>query len=127
MKFYGLQSTHLASCLGNILEWYDFGIFAIYASLFSQLFFPTETDPHHALLMTLSIIAAGFYCRPIGGLIFGYLGDKLGRASTLKLSILMISIPTLLVGCLPSYASAGYLSTVGLIILRLWQGISLRC
>src|SRR5579871_3416159 len=94
-------SSILSSSLGNILEWYDFGLFSIFSALFSRLFFPTE-NPHVALVATLSIFAVGFLCRPIGALLFGYLGDKTGRAKTLRLSILMIALPTLLIGCLPT-------------------------
>lgn len=114
----------ISSSIGNVLEWYDFGLFAIYSPLFSRLFFPSE-DPHIALIETLSIFAIGFLCRPIGALLFGYLGDKQGRAKTLRLSILMISIPTLLIGCLPTYAGIGLGAPVLLMLVRIWQGISL--
>lgn len=114
----------ISSSIGNIIEWYDFGLFAIFSPTFSKLFFPT-TDPHVALVMTFGVLALGFFCRPLGALIFGYLGDKRGRAKTLRLSILMISIPTLLIGCLPTYASTGILAPILLIMIRMWQGISL--
>src|SRR3990167_10213204 len=95
-------SSIISSILGNILEWYDFGLFTIFSSLFSKLFFPNE-NPNTALIATFSIFAIGFLCRPIGALLFGFLGDKKGRARTLRLSILMISLPTLLIGFLPTY------------------------
>jgi MHS family proline/betaine transporter-like MFS transporter len=114
----------ISSSTGNLLEWYDFGLYAIYSPLFSRLFFPNE-DPHIALIMTFSVLAVGFMCRPIGALIFGYLGDSRGRAKTLRLSILMISLPTLLIGFLPTYASVGLLAPALLILIRIWQGISL--
>jgi MFS transporter, MHS family, proline/betaine transporter len=112
------------SSLGNILEWYDFGLFTIFSSLFSQLFFPAH-DKDTALIYTLGIFAIGFLCRPIGGLLFGYLGDIKGRASTLRLSILMISLPTLLIGLLPTYKNVGIMAPILLILIRMWQGISL--
>ncbi len=117
-------SSIISSSIGNILEWYDFGLFSIFSSLFSQLFFPTE-DPHIALIATFSIFAVGFFCRPLGALVFGYLGDKFGRASTLRLSILMISLPTLLIGVLPTYHQIGILAPILLTLIRIWQGISI--
>jgi MHS family proline/betaine transporter-like MFS transporter len=113
-----------SSSIGNILEWYDFGLFAIYSALFSQLFFPTD-KPEVALIATLTIFAVGFLCRPIGAILFGVMGDTQGRVKTLRLSILMISLPTLLIGFLPTYATAGILAPILLMIIRIWQGISL--
>jgi MHS family proline/betaine transporter-like MFS transporter len=113
-----------SSCIGNLLEWYDFGLFAIFSPLFSRLFFP-EKDPQVALIMTFSVLAIGFLCRPIGALIFGSMGDRKGRAKTLRLSILMISLPTLLIGFLPTYKEVGILAPILLVLIRMWQGISL--
>lgn len=119
------QSKSIISCsIGNILEWYDYGLFAIYSSLFSHLFFPTAT-PSIALITTLSIFAVGFLCRPLGALIFGYLGDSRGRAKTLRLSILMIALPTLLIGCLPTYQTIGIWAPILLMLTRIWQGMSI--
>lgn len=114
----------LGSSIGNILEWYDFGLFAIYSPLFSRLFFP-KSDPRMALILIFSVFAVGFLCRPIGALIFGYLGDRKGRVKTLRLSILMITIPTLLIGCLPTYSLVGIWAPILLISIRVWQGLSL--
>lgn len=128
MKFTNInpnyQTTILNSCLGNILEWYDFGLFTIFSSLFSKLFFP-NSDPRTALITTFGIFAVGFLCRPIGALIFGYLGDTAGRAKTLRLSVLMISIPTLTIGILPTYETVGIAAPILLLITRIWQGISI--
>lgn len=112
------------SSLGNVLEWYDFGLFTIFSPLFSRLFFPME-NPNNALIATFGIFAVGFICRPIGAILFGYLGDTTGRAKTLRLSILMISIPTLLIGFIPSYQHIGILAPIILIIIRMFQGISI--
>lgn len=114
----------ISSSIGNVLEWYDFGLFAIYSALFSQLFFPSN-NPHVALLTTFGVFAVGFICRPIGALLFGYLGDKHGRVKILRLSVLMISLPTLLIGLLPTYDQIGILAPILLTLIRLWQGISL--
>lgn len=110
------------SSIGNILEWYDFGLFAIFSPLFSRLFFPTA-DLHASLIATFGIFAIGFFCRPVGALIFGYLGDTQGRAKTLRLSILMIAVPTLIVGLLPTYQKVGMLAPMLLLLIRMWQGI----
>lgn len=117
-------SSIVSSSLGNILEWYDFGLFTIFSALFSRLFFPTE-DPKVALIATFGIFAIGFLCRPIGAIIFGYLGDRIGRAKTLRLSILMIALPTLLIGFLPSYQMIGIFAPLLLTLVRMWQGISI--
>lgn len=113
-----------SSSLGNVLEWYDFGLFTIFSSLFSRLFFPAE-NPKLAILATISIFSIGFFCRPIGALLFGYLGDRYGRVLTLRLSILMIAIPTIFVGCLPTYQQIGILAPLLLVLVRMWQGISI--
>ena len=114
----------ISSSIGNVLEWYDFGLFTIYSSLLSELFFPKD-DRVTAQLATLGIFAVGFICRPLGALIFGYLGDRVGRVKALRLSILMISVPTLLIGCLPTYHQAGLIAPILLALVRIWQGISL--
>lgn len=117
-------SSILSSSLGNILEWYDFGLFTIFSSLFSRIFFPKE-DPHAAFIATVIIFAIGFFCRPLGALIFGYWGDTCGRAITLRLSILMVALPTFLIGCIPNYQHIGIGAPIFLMIIRMWQGISI--
>jgi len=114
----------VGSSIGNILEWYDFGLFAIFSPYFSQLFFP-PSDPYVDTIKTFAVFAVGFICRPVGSLIFGYLGDRHGRASTLRLSILMISLPTLLIAFLPTWSQVGILSPILLTLIRIWQGISI--
>ncbi|MHB1221657.1 MAG: MFS transporter [Gammaproteobacteria bacterium] len=121
MKYF---SSLLSSSLGNVLEWYDFGLFAIFSTLFGKLFFPSD-DPQTSIIATVSIFAIGFLCRPIGALIFGYLGDKTGRAKTLRLSILMITLPTLFIGLLPTYQQIGIWAPILLMLTRIWQGISI--
>lgn len=114
----------MSSSFGNILEWYDFGLFAIFSPFFSELFFP-QGDSHADLVKTFTVFAIGFVCRPIGSLFFGYLGDRRGRARTLRLSILMISLPTLLIAFLPTWSQVGLLAPILLTLVRIWQGISL--
>jgi len=118
------RSVIINSSIGNILEWYDFGLFTIFSALFSRLFFPVS-DARSAMLATFTVFAVGFLCRPIGALIFGYLGDTVGRARTLRLSVLMISLPTLAVGFLPTYHQIGIAAPILLLLIRMWQGISI--
>lgn len=114
----------LVSSAGNLLEWYDFGLFAAFSILFSRLFFP-NTDPHIALIQVLGIYASGFFCRPLGAVIFGYLGDHLGRVKTLRLAICFMSLPTLLIAFVPTYDTIGFYAPLILVLLRMLQGISL--
>lgn len=114
----------ISSSIGNILEWYDFGLFAIFSPLFSEIFFPKCNGYLHSI-ETLTIFAIGFICRPLGALVFGYLGDKRGRVRSLRLSVLMISIPTLLLGFIPTYQQAGLIAPICLLCIRIWQGFSL--
>jgi len=117
-------SSILSSSIGNVLEWYDFGLFTIFSSLFGVLFFPAE-NKEVRMIATFGIFAVGFLCRPLGALIFGYLGDKAGRAKTLRLSILMIALPTLIIGLLPSYEQIGVTAPILLMLTRMIQGISI--
>lgn len=114
----------ISSSIGNILEWYDFGLFAIFSPIFSELFFQKQ-NTQIALVQTFSVFAIGFLCRPLGALFFGYCGDRYGRARTIRLSILMISIPTLIIGLLPDYHTVGILAPILLLITRIWQGLSI--
>ncbi len=108
--------------LGNIFEWYDYGLFAIYAPLFSKIFFPAHMN-YPNIINVFSIFAIGFLCRPLGALLFGYLGDKRGRAKTLRLSILLIAFPTFIIGLLPTFSMIGFYATIFLLCVRIWQGI----
>ena len=112
----------LASSFGNIMEWYDFGLFIYLAPIFAQLFFPTQ-DKQVALLSAYGVFALGFLSRPLGAILLGHFGDRIGRIKTLRASILLISIPTLLVGCLPTFQTLGFFAPLILIILRLITGV----
>lgn len=118
-----IRSVFISS-IGNLLEWYDFGLFATFAVLFSQLFFPKEA-PHVALIEIFGVYALGFVCRPLGGLFFGFIGDRFGRVKTLRTSMIVMSLPTLLIGFLPTYSTVGIAAPLGLVLMRLVQGISL--
>lgn len=124
MENSGSRSRHaLAGTVGNVLEWYDFAVYGFLAPIMSPLFFP-EDDGLTGLIKTYGIFAVGYLMRPIGGIIFGYVGDRLGRKTALQWSIAMMAIPTVLVGLLPVHASIGATAAVLLVLLRLIQGIS---
>jgi MFS transporter, MHS family, proline/betaine transporter len=114
----------IKSSIGNSLEWYDFGLFTIFSSIFSRLFFPSQ-HPEVSLIATFSVFTVGFICRPLGALIFGFIGDTYGRAKTLKISMIMIAIPTFMIALIPSYQTIGILAPIFLVIIRICQGISI--
>lgn len=113
----------LASTLGTIFEWYDFFIYGSLAIFMSSVLFPPD-NPTAALLASLGALAAGFVIRPIGAVLFGYLGDRLGRKHTFLLTIIMMGGSTALIGFLPSYASVGHAAWIALVVLRLIQGLA---
>jgi MHS family proline/betaine transporter-like MFS transporter len=112
----------VAAFMGTALEFYDFALFGLLAPLFSKEFFPKD-DPTVALISTYLIFAAGFLIRPLGGLVFGYIGDTLGRRKALLVSILMMLLPTFFIGMLPTYEQVGILAPVVLAMCRLLQGL----
>ena len=118
------DSRHaLAGSIGNVLEWYDFAVYGFLAPIISPLFFPADVGLT-GLIKTYGIFAAGYLMRPLGGIIFGYDGDRLGRKKALQWSIAVMAIPTVLVGILPTDASIGSTAAILLILLRLIQGIA---
>ena len=120
-----MNSVVFASCIGTIIEWYDFLIYATAAALvFNKAFFPTF-DPLAGTLAALGSYAVGFLARPLGGALFGHFGDRLGRKSMLVATLFIMGISTFLIGLLPTYASIGVLAPILLILLRVIQGIGL--
>jgi len=120
-----INSVVFASCLGTIIEWYDFLIYATAAALvFHKAFFPTF-DPLAGTLAALGSYAVGFLARPLGGALFGHFGDRLGRKSMLVLTLFIMGLSTFCIGLLPTYASIGVLAPILLILLRVIQGIGL--
>ena len=101
-----VRNAVAASAIGNATEWFDYGIYAYGVAYISAAFFPGEAEP--ATLFALTTFAISFLVRPLGGLFWGPLGDRLGRKSVLALTILMMSGATALVGLIPSYASIGF-------------------
>ncbi|GAB3264433.1 MFS transporter [Chitinimonas naiadis] len=110
------------AALGGALEFYDFIIFVFFAAVIGQLFFPPEIPDWLRQVQTFGIFAAGYLARPLGGIIMAHFGDLLGRKRMFTLSILLMSVPTLLMGCLPTYASIGMAAPVLLLVLRVLQG-----
>ncbi|MDP4025377.1 MFS transporter [Methylobacterium sp. NEAU 140] len=114
----------VASCVGSVLEWYDFFIYATAAGLvFGQLFFP-KFDPSVGTLIALATFGVGFLSRPLGGLFFGFLGDRIGRKPVLLLTLMIVGIGTVLIGLLPTYDRIGIWAPVLLVVLRLVQGFA---
>ncbi len=113
----------IAGALGNLLEWYDFGLYGLLAPVLAERFFPAH-DRVAALLAVYGGFAAGFAMRPLGAWWLGQLGDRRGRRSVLILSVTLMGLATTVVGVLPTYAQAGLAAPVLLILVRLFQGIS---
>src|SRR5262245_50716600 len=112
----------LASFVGTAVEWYDFFLYGTFAALiFSDLFFP-NLSRFEGLLASLGTYAVGFFARPLGCIVFGHFGDRLGRKSMLVISLLMMGVATSLIGLLPTYASIGFLAPLLLTLLRFVQG-----
>lgn len=110
--------------VGTTIEWYDFLFTAAAALIFNKLFFP-NLDPLTGVLAAFATYAVGFIGRPLGGLVFGHFGDKIGRKSMLLLTLMLMGIPTVLIGLLPTYESIGYWAAIGLVILRFIQGMAM--
>ncbi len=121
------QASHtkiiIGGIAGNVMEWYDFAVYGYFAPIIGKLFYPSE-DPVASLVAAYGAFAAGFLMRPIGGLVFGYIGDKIGRKSALTLSVLMMAIPTFLVGVLPTALQIGVTASIMMVLLRMAQGLS---
>lgn len=116
-------SSVTAGVIGNVMEWYDFALYGFFAPVISQLFFPSQN--HIAsLIATFGVFAMGFFMRPLGGVIFGWIGDRHGRALVLKLSVVTMGTATFLIGILPTHAQIGFWGALLLLVVRLLQGLS---
>src|SRR5205809_6457447 len=113
-----------ASSLGTVFEWYDFYLYATLAPFFASLFFPAG-NATAALLSAFVTYAAGFLVRPFGALVFGRIGDIVGRKYTFLVTIVCMGASTFAVGLLPTFASVGWIAPVLLVLLRLVQGLAL--
>jgi len=120
-----VRKVVVASLIGTSLEWYDFFIYGTAAALvFNRLFFPSF-DPLVGTLLAFTTYAVGFVARPLGGIVFGHYGDKLGRKNVLVVTLLLMGIATFAIGLLPTYASIGVWAPVLLVALRFLQGLGL--
>ena len=124
----GIDRTHrrviFASSLGTVFEWYDFYLYGSLAALISKQFF-SGVNETTGFIFALLAFAAGFFVRPFGALVFGRLGDLMGRKHTFLITIVIMGASTFLVGCLPSYQAIGVAAPIALVVLRLLQGLAL--
>ena len=120
----GLRKVIISGMLGNGLEWYDYALYAQMSFIISELFFPGENEAVR-LIATFGVFAVGFLFRPLGAVLFGYIGDTYGRRTSLVIAILMMAIPTGCIGLLPTYAQIGIWAPILLTIIRIFQGLSL--
>ncbi len=119
-----IRKVIMASSMGTLIEWYDFYIFGSLAPIIASQFFP-KTNPTAALLSTLATFAAGFIVRPFGALVFGRLGDIVGRKYTFLLTLVLMGGSTFAIGLIPSFDSIGYAAPILVLLLRLIQGLAL--
>src|SRR3989337_4007916 len=103
-----IRKVLVAACAASAIEWYDFFISLTAAALvFPALFFPADIDPVAGVLASFSTAAVGFFARPVGGVLFGHFGDRMGRKRTLVIALLLMGVSTTPIGLLPTYASIG--------------------
>lgn len=117
------RRTIIAGLAGNVVEWYDFGVYGFFAATIGKQFFPTH-DPSVSLLASFGVFAVGFIARPLGGLLFGYIGDRFGRRAAVLNSVLLMIVPTLLMALLPTYDMIGVAAPILLVLMRLAQGLA---
>jgi metabolite-proton symporter len=119
-----LRKVVWASLVGTTIEWYDFFLYGTAAALvFNRQFFP-QADPLTGAMLAFTTYALGFLARPLGGLVFGHFGDRIGRKQLLMASLILMGVATVLIGCLPTYAQVGPLAPALLVLLRLLQGFA---
>ena len=117
------RTNLMAGFIGNVVEWYDFALYGYMAGILSTLFFPSE-DELASLIATYGVFAAGFLMRPLGSGLFGWMGDTIGRTKTMLISVIMMALPTVFLGLLPTYDMIGIWAPVLLVAIRLVQGLS---
>jgi MFS family permease len=119
-----LRRVVLAAAVGNVIEWYDFYVFGSLAAILSVKFFE-KSDPVAALLSTVALFSVGFLIRPLGALVFGAIGDRVGRKYTFLVTLAGMGLSTALIGIVPTYATIGLLAAIILFVLRVVQGLCL--
>ena len=118
-----LRRVVAASFIGNFVEWFDYAVYGYLATVIAGVFFP-ESSPTTGLLATFAVFAISFIVRPVGGLVWGHFGDKIGRRTALSLSILIMSTATTCIALIPGFAQIGYLAPALLLVVRMVQGFS---
>lgn len=116
------RSIFLSAISGNILEYYDFTVYAVFSVAIANAFFPGDSQ-YTKILSSLAVFAAGFSTRPIGGILFGYIADKHGRRVSLIISMLGMTVPTFVIGLIPTFNEIGYFAPAALVSMRLLQGL----
>src|SRR5256714_6460932 len=114
-----------ASSVGTLIEWYDFYLYGVLAVFFSKHFFAPTLDPNLAFILSLFVFWTGFLVRPFGAIVFGHLGDLIGRKFTFMLTLLLMGAATFVVGLLPGYDTIGILAPILLVAMRVLQGLAL--
>jgi MHS family shikimate/dehydroshikimate transporter-like MFS transporter len=120
-----LRRVILSSLIGATIEWYDFFLYGVVAGIvFNKLYFPSS-DPLISTLLAYTTFAVGFVTRPLGGVIFGHFGDKIGRKSVLVITLMIMGVATFLIGLIPTYEQIGVWAPILLLVMRIFQGIGL--
>ena len=122
----GFQSRRrvvAAGIAGNVMEWYDFSVYGYFARTIGNLYFPTD-DPDASLLAAFAVFAVGFLMRPLGAVLFGYIGDRVGRGPALLWSVVAMAVPTFVIGLLPTYAQMGIAASLLMLLCRIMQGLA---
>jgi MHS family proline/betaine transporter-like MFS transporter len=117
------QRAITAGVIGNVLEWYDFGVYGYLVPTISALFFPSG-DPTVSLLLTFAVFGVGFVMRPVGSIVFGIYGDRYGRRKALSAVVFVMALATFTIGLLPTYTQVGIAAPILLVVVRLFQGLS---
>jgi MHS family proline/betaine transporter-like MFS transporter len=112
-----------AGIAGNVMEWYDFAVYGYFARTIGQLYFPAD-NPSVSLMAAFGAFAVGFFMRPLGAVVFGYIGDRVGRAHSLLWSVVVMAIPTFAIGLLPTYHEVGIGASVLMLLCRILQGLA---
>ncbi|KLO27906.1 MFS transporter [Mycolicibacter heraklionensis] len=119
-----MQRSIAGTAIGNFMEWYDFGIYGFLATTIAQVFYPSDSSSAAGLIATFGTMAAAFAVRPFGGIIFGALGDRIGRKRILIMTVTLMAVGTTITGLLPSYEDIGIWAPILLIVTRVMQGFS---
>lgn len=121
-KMKSFSKHHISAALGNLLEWYDYGLYGYFANVIGEVFFPSLAS--ESLLASFGVFAIGFLSRPLGALLFGHIGDLYGRQYAMKIILPLMFLSTFLIGFLPTFDQVGWWAPALLIIARLCQGLS---